>query len=368
MISVQLVAGDMSIGADGTVTHIDGKRIYAFGHRFISLGQVELPFASSEVITLLPNLATSFKISTAKEWLGTITHDYSTAVRGELGRRAQMIPATIQVHDGTRKSTYKIDIIRDPAMTPFLLQMATYSTIEATERVIGAVSFSVRQRIEFAQAEPMESFNIYSGEFNAAMQAAQSGAIPLAYAMQQGFPQLGVKNVVIEIAASPKRNQVQIEDVTVDHRTVKPGDTIRLDVLLAGEGKRLTRSVEYKVPIGTTPGLLQLTVADGPTANLLEFRNVVMTTLRSSAQVARLLNQLRTNTSAFLRVWRPEQAYISQGEDLPRPPPSAANLLARSQGASPVGLNYTSKLAEVEIAVKTAMVTGSKTIAVEVKE
>src|SRR5205809_4494397 len=35
MISVQLMAGDLSVGADGTVTHIDGSRIYAFGHRFL---------------------------------------------------------------------------------------------------------------------------------------------------------------------------------------------------------------------------------------------------------------------------------------------------------------------------------------------
>src|SRR6516164_3798984 len=38
MISVQLMAGDLSVGADGTVTHIDGNRIYAFGHRFLDIG------------------------------------------------------------------------------------------------------------------------------------------------------------------------------------------------------------------------------------------------------------------------------------------------------------------------------------------
>src|SRR5579864_6151601 len=34
MITVQLLAGDYSIGADGTVTEIDGKRLFAFGHQF----------------------------------------------------------------------------------------------------------------------------------------------------------------------------------------------------------------------------------------------------------------------------------------------------------------------------------------------
>ena len=38
MISVELMAGDLSVGADGTVTHIDGNRMWAFGHRFLAVG------------------------------------------------------------------------------------------------------------------------------------------------------------------------------------------------------------------------------------------------------------------------------------------------------------------------------------------
>src|SRR5207247_351450 len=38
MITVQLLSGDCSIGADGTVTEIDGKRIFAFGHHFLDVG------------------------------------------------------------------------------------------------------------------------------------------------------------------------------------------------------------------------------------------------------------------------------------------------------------------------------------------
>ncbi|MEO8025512.1 MAG: SpoIVB peptidase S55 domain-containing protein, partial [Bryobacteraceae bacterium] len=70
MISVQLMSGDMTVGADGTVTRIDGTRIWAFGHRFLDAGPTEMPFARAEVITLLPSLNNSFKISAAKEWMG----------------------------------------------------------------------------------------------------------------------------------------------------------------------------------------------------------------------------------------------------------------------------------------------------------
>ena len=70
MISVELMTGDFSVGADGTLTCIDGDKIYAFGHRFLAVGPTELPFTRSEVMTLLANVNTSFKISAAKEVMG----------------------------------------------------------------------------------------------------------------------------------------------------------------------------------------------------------------------------------------------------------------------------------------------------------
>ena len=94
MIAVELLSGDMSIGAEGTVTAVDGKSIYAFGHQFMSVGNTELPFARAEVLTLLPNLNSSFKISSPLEWMGAITEDRSTSIYGELGRKADTIPVS----------------------------------------------------------------------------------------------------------------------------------------------------------------------------------------------------------------------------------------------------------------------------------
>ena len=107
MISVQLITGDMSVGADGTVTHIDGNRVYAFGHRFLSVGPTEVPFTRASVLALLPNVSTSFKISASGDWLGAITSDRNAAVAGEIGRRPQMVPVTITVSGAATPVRYK---------------------------------------------------------------------------------------------------------------------------------------------------------------------------------------------------------------------------------------------------------------------
>src|SRR6185436_3291143 len=91
-------SGDMSVSAEGTVTAVEGDRVYAFGHRFLEGGPTALPFARAEVLALLPNLSASFKITGSREWMGTITQDRSVGIAGVLGQRARMIPLTVSVN------------------------------------------------------------------------------------------------------------------------------------------------------------------------------------------------------------------------------------------------------------------------------
>jgi hypothetical protein len=39
-IGAVLLNGDFTVAATGTVTHVDGDRVYAFGHPFLDIGEV----------------------------------------------------------------------------------------------------------------------------------------------------------------------------------------------------------------------------------------------------------------------------------------------------------------------------------------
>ncbi len=364
MISVELLSGDMSAGADGTVTCIDGDRIYAFGHRFLAAGPTELPFARSEVLALLPNLQASFKISTAREWMGVITEDRSTAISGMIGRRAVTVPMEIKVG----AHTYHMAMIQDRVMTPLVTQMAIFSAIDATERGIGPSTYSVRGHLDFEGGSARVN-NVYAGDLNTPAMAALGVATPLSYALGAGFDQLKLKNVAIEIGVADHRNVAQISDVAAP-RQVRPGDDVEVLIALAGEnGAAITKTAHYRVPTGAVPGTLYFSAGDAASTNLLEYQSQIGAPSRSPAQVFELLNGLRSNTKAYLRVWRAEQAFTVEGRDLPNAPPSLALILGRVQTAAgtPI-ITRGSKLAEIEIPVGEIMVTGSKTIQVEVKE
>ena len=372
MISVQLMTGDLSIGADGTVTYIDGNKIYAFGHRFLAVGSTALPFTRSEVLALLPVMSASFKISAPKETMGAILQDRNTAVAGELGRAAAMAPVSISVsRGGKRMDNYQMEMVQDRFLSPLLVQMAVFNTIDATERTVGASSFRVTGEIEFqGSAAPLKVNNMYAADTGSAMIASLSTAIPLAYVLQSGFDALEVKKVALDIESFDAKMQFQIDSVSVGRREVRPGGKVELTTTLVGEnGAELARTIVYQVPLGITPGPLYFTVADGMTTNLTEFRQIIGNQPKSISQLISTVNNLRANTKAYVRVWRPEPAYQLEGADLPDPPPSIAMILAGSQTAQgSISQTRNSKVAELEIGAGDSVINGSKTIQVEVKE
>jgi hypothetical protein len=371
MIAVELLSGDMSIGAEGTVTEVDGNRIYAFGHRFLAVGDTELPFARAEVLALLPNLSSSFKISSPLQWMGTITQDRSTAISGELGRKAATVPLAITVKDGKRAPlAYRMQMVNDRALSPFIIQMAVYSTLDATERTLGLGSYTVRGAVEFQNGlPPLKLDNTYAGDFNVPLQASAGVTSPLSYLMSAGFDSLKMKNITLEVTASERKRALQIDQITASHKEARPGDTIDLTVTLTGEnGVEIDKNVRYRIPIGAPAGTWNFTVTDGASANMLDYQQLAGTAQKSPTQLLSFLNNLRPNINAYLRVWRSDPAYLVQGQDLPDPPPSLGLILAKAQTAQAALFARTSKIDELPVETGDTVVSGAKSVAVEVKE
>src|SRR5688500_720208 len=86
-VGVALMSGDLELGATGTVTEVDGNRVYAFGHPFYSLGPTQFPMTRAYVHTILPSLQSSMKIASTGDVIGTVSQDRSEERRvGREGR------------------------------------------------------------------------------------------------------------------------------------------------------------------------------------------------------------------------------------------------------------------------------------------
>ena len=371
MISVQLMQGDLNVGADGTVTYIDGDRIYAFGHRFMGTGSTGLPFSRSEVLTLLANVNTSFKISAPQELMGIISQDRDTAVSGRFGQRANMIPLAIAVRrDGHPVESYRLSMVNDPVLTPLLLQMAVFSVLDATERGSGATTIAVRGSVQLSGDRQIPLNDVYAADAGVPQVASLSTAAPVAYVLQSGFDSLSVQKIDLEIDAQESKQTLNIEEVDPSKREVRPGETVELRVtLISDKGGSETGTARYQVPIGAEPGPLLFTVADGNQTSMQDLKFALAMTPRTPEQLLNLIGRLRDNNKAYVRVWRPEPSFPAGVNELPAPPPSVALVMASSLGTGGLALNTmkNSKIAEMEIDGHGRMVTGSKTVQVEVK-
>jgi hypothetical protein len=283
-----------------------------------------------------------------------------------------MVPVSVGVsHSGRPVESYQMQMVADPLLSPLLVQMAVFSAIDATERTVGAATLRITGEIEFQNAPaPVRIDNMFSADNGSATQISLATAVPVAYVMQSDFDVLRLKSIALKIEAFEEKKELSIDGVTVSHREAHAGDTVTLNVSFVGEnGSEILRQAEYKVPIGAEPGALYFTVADANTSNLADFRQVLSATARTPAQVITTVNSLHPNTRAYIRVWRTDPAFQLEGADLPDPPPSVALILAGSQ-SSLAGISQTrnSKIAEMEIDAGDMVVSGVKTVQVDIKE
>lgn len=95
-LAVALVVGDeVTIGAVGTVTYMDGNRLVGFGHPMLGgVGPVELPIIGCDIVAEISSLFAPFKFATfTSEVLGAIDVDKSAGIGGTIGTTPFMVPA-----------------------------------------------------------------------------------------------------------------------------------------------------------------------------------------------------------------------------------------------------------------------------------
>jgi hypothetical protein len=370
MISVQLMRGDFTMGADGTVTHIDGNTLYAFGHRFLSIGSTELPFTRSEVITLLPNLSAGFKISASREPMGTITHDGAAAVKGELGRSARMVAVEARVEGAGGSEEYKIEIARDRLLTPFLTQVATYALLDASERTAGAATLRIRGRVEFEGGLPaLDLDNVYAADTGAPLLASLSAALPLTYAAQTGFDGLTPRRVSLHIQAAERKHQWNVQELSASRDRVRPGGEVEFNAVLQSEtGQRLARKLTWRVPVGAPAGPVSVVLSDANTAIFSDFAPALAQPPASAAAVVELLNALRPARKAYLRALYGRAGVVMNAQRMPSAPASLALLMKRWQSGLGAAVQAQSAAVEFEVDPGRGVVAGSKSISIEIKE
>jgi hypothetical protein len=372
MISVQLIRGDLNVSADGTVTYISGNDIYAFGHRFLSAGPTELPFTKASVVALMPGYMSSFKISVPGESLGVIRADMSQGIFGSFGGSAPMIPVHIAVRGPNHAvEDYRFEMVKHRDLSPLLLKMAVFATLDATQRGIGSQTLGVDGAIHLDGAPDIRIDDLFSGDMNAADAASTSAALPLQYLFSSGIPNINLKGIDLTVSSSDQKRILDVQQVWADRSRVHPGDAVNMTAILrAADGAELARHFAVTIPVNVPDGPLQIVIGEGGVLNQLEMQQFQQGFQAAALpQLVRAINHIRRKNRLYLRVLRPDPTYIVDGEQLPAPPPSLARALASSPFEdTDVSTLRASTVVDAESKPLPYVISGSKTVTIMVAE
>lgn len=364
-VSVQLVRGDYSIAASGTVTLRNGKAIYAFGHPFLSLGAADMPMTESSVVTVVPNANNSFKLAVPGKMVGSVSQDRASGILGQLDQAPRMIPVKINLRTSRgRLETYKYEVASDSFLTPLLVNLTVYSTITSSERSVGESTLSVKGKID-VNGHPSIAIDQRFSAMNAPGLAAGSIAVPVAALLSSGFENLEVRALEVDITSSDSKHTASLERIAIDRTEVGRGEKIEIQAFVRTEsGKQFVQRIPLTIPEDVPRGKLVLFVGDG--GALQQASGAQAFVPQDIGQLVQAINKIRKVGRLYVRLLRTNPGAVIGTNELPNLPPSVVATLnsdRTSGGYTPINL---SPVYEAELPPADFLISGQQMISIEV--
>jgi hypothetical protein len=336
-VAAVMVAGDMNMTGGGTVTFNDGKRILAFGHPMFNLGPVDMPLAKDEIITTLASSYQPTKMGNATEVVGALTQDRHSAIAGELGATAQMIPVNMHVSSFNpdnsihSKRDFHFSVFVDKKWTPYLMMATLFNSIsnlndfseEATYRLHGELKVAGQQKIELRTMQAPSEAPVPTPMLLAGWWGDKFNRL---FINSTKTPKLDAVDVSVDLL--PERLTAQIESAWIGDNTVTPGSDVPVKVFLHPyRGDRIERTVNVKIPPGLARGEHEILFSDADT--LSRFQNIAQTLNRieNIPQTVAMLNDERSNNRLYVSLIESQPTVYSDEKVLPSLPASILNVM-----------------------------------------
>ncbi len=368
-VAAQLVTGDLSLAATGTVTLVRGDAVYAFGHPTIMNGATEVPMARADVIVTIPSLQASTKMSRVLDTIGTFRQSRLPGVTGVIGPVPKLLPVTVKVASAEASPrSFHFNVINHLELTPVLVGIVTGSSILNTAWSSDEMTIMLSGRIGMNGHSDVILNDVYTG-----FSASQPAAISLARdvqglfqaVFQNRFEEPTVESVELEVSTIEKGSVTLVEGVYPSRTEVEVGDEVEFRVLLRPfRGDPYTRSFSFRIPEGIPEGPLLAYVGGANVLAAVE-RNILSQRVRQVDdlnQLISLVNDLRTNNKLYITVNRRGAGAVVQSEVLPSLPPSVYSTLRRGGGQGDVSPLAETTIHEDSIALDQIVVGGTRVI------
>lgn len=361
-LSVDLVSGDMRAAAIGTVTWVDGQRVWAFGHPFLFGGAANLPVSRARIHTIVPNRAVSFKMGSAAQPIGALIADRRPGVAALLGREAVTIPLDVRVRSlgESEFECFHFEVARHVLMTPGLVAMAAASALSARRFELRVGTLASDLVLTLGDGRVVRRQDLFR-TLSVAQTVAAEVMTPVSYLAISPYADFPLVAVDLEVQLDPELRAANVDRVRVMQRQVRPGDALVVEVRLQRHlGGVETHRVELQVPVWVRGDALL--VMAGSVAAFTEWdhdRAPEKHHARNQADLLRLIEEFPSDENLIVRLYGASRGVILRGREVSSLPVSKWRALNRSVTGGEVSAVATSILAERLISTGRVILGGS---------
>jgi len=323
------------------VTHVEGKRVYGWGHPFFGLGSCEFPLMTGYVHAIYPRVSLSFKMGSPIRTVGVINADVSTCIAGWLERQPDMMPMRMIVtRGGTDESkTFNVQVVRQRTMIAPLVQTVLTNSVDMEGDLPEEMTAHLKASIEIEGRPPLVIHDTFSGSSFSGGRAPQAIYSQVANVISQltfhSYEPVRINRIDCVTEIEPGRRTAEIEAVEVEADTYAPGETLKAVVFLRPyKGLRERVPVTLELPSDLPEGSYIATVGDDlANARQLVRDNPNLSNPQNLDHVFEGLKVLTSvkRTNLVVRLPLGGTGVALEGKSLPNLPPSMVQIFGSSR-------------------------------------
>lgn len=332
-VAVAIASGDITLAATGTVSYVNGDQVVAFGHPMLSLGNVSLPMARAEIVTILPSNESSLKVANTGEIIGTIDQDRLSAVAGRLGPGPEMIPVeiTIASADGGARSL-NFRAVRHPQLTPLAIGTGAAQAVLGSNDAGLANGARLLAEFDFEGDESVSTEMLFGGA-QGVLQGLGDFARDVSALLQNPYASVFPSAIHVKVVPLEKNPVTTLEYVQLARNSVPAGGTQTITVGWRDfQGNAGREIVSIPIDPAWQGKQLDVVITNGSSLDQLTGRNFVVTAaqLRSFPAYLDYVRQARSSEGLYIAVVESSRVFIDQSTESRDLPDSVARIAQRA--------------------------------------
>lgn len=273
-IAVELIRGDMSAAAIGTVTYIDGDKVLAFGHPMFQTGETYAPVSTAYVHAIIPSAQSAFVMGSAMTEIGSLTQDRQSSIAADTGLRTPTIPMDIAITTtaGTHvvNGDFKVDLLANKFLTPSLAGAALMNAINYylpdRDDVTARVESTVKVK---GIAEPIQFTDyLYANDGAATVMGAVRGLRVIVPLLLNPFVPVTIERVDIKVDLRFEANYGDVKELKVTTGDLVVGRNLVKVLMQSYDSKDIIEEIPVDVPASLAGSIVQLEITSGDAAKL----------------------------------------------------------------------------------------------------